>query len=121
MDTHALSDEALLLALGENLRRRRLERNWTQEAMAERAGLDRMTVGALERGATSGPLSLLQLLRALGALDTLAALLEARGPSPLEVVRRQGRERQRASSARREVVAAGPSPDGQDGPDAESV
>ena len=115
MDIHSYSDAALLKAIGDRLRRARLELNWTQESTAERAGLDRMTVGALERGTTSGPLSLLALLRALGALDALAPLLEERGPSPLDVVRSRGHERRRASPTREEDVGAG---DAGGGPDA---
>ena len=97
MDIYAHTDAAVLREIRRHRRRRRLDRNWTQAALAERAGLDRMTVGALERGTSGGALSLLQVLRALGLLEELAPLVEEPGPSPLEVMRSRGRERRRAS------------------------
>lgn len=99
-DIYAYSDQALLARIGERLRRTRLDRNWTQAAVADRAGLDRTTVGALERGDTSGPLALIALLRALGELDVLAPLLEEPRPSPLDVVREKAPRRRRASPDR---------------------
>lgn len=99
-DVYAYSDTALLEAIGTRLRRIRLDRDWTQARVAERAGLDRTTVGALERGETSGPLALIALLRALGRLEVLAPLLEEPRPSPLDVVRGRRRTRKRASPER---------------------
>lgn len=42
--------DAALKALGERIRQRRLSLGWTQEALAEHAGIDRSYVGGVERG-----------------------------------------------------------------------
>lgn len=94
------SDRALLTELGRRLRQRRLERNLTQAQLAEAAGLDRTTVGGLEREGSATLLSLVQVLRALGAVEELAHFLPDPGPSPLELARRRGNQRQRASGRR---------------------
>ena len=100
MDMQAMSDRAVLRELGGRLRRARLERNRTQRWVAEQAGLNRMTVAKVERGVPAGLLTLVQILRALGMLDELDGFLPDPGVSPLELARRKGRERRRASRER---------------------
>ncbi len=111
MDSYGQSDKALLRDLGHRLRQARLRRNLSQQELADRAGLNRTTVSEYERGASTGTLTLVQVLRALEMLDELAAFLPDPGPSPLELARRQGRQRQRASGRR------GKSPAGDDDSD----
>ena len=97
MNYYGMSDKAILREIGRRLRRRRLDRNMTQQALADIAGLSRTTVSDLERGAPAGVLTLIQVLRALGGLDELDAFVSDPGLSPLELARLKGRERQRAS------------------------
>ncbi len=110
MSFYAATDQAVLEELGRRLRQRRLDRNLSQQEVAEKAGLDRTTVGALERDGRASLLTVVQVLRALGTLDELDGFLPATGPSPLELARRQGQVRQRASGPR--------GPRGTGGPDA---
>jgi transcriptional regulator with XRE-family HTH domain len=100
MSFYTATDQAVLEELGRRLRQRRLDRNLSQHDVAEKAGVDRTTIGQLERDGRASLLTLVQVLRALGALDELDAFLPAAGPSPLELARRQGRVRQRASRPR---------------------
>ncbi len=100
MDQYAQSDKALLRDLGRRLREARLRRNLSQQQLAERAGLNRTTISEYERGASTSTLTLVQVLRALELLDELAAFIPDPGPSPLELARREGRVRQRASGTR---------------------
>jgi len=97
MDYYSMSDRAILREIGGRLRRRRLDKNLTQQALADMAGLSRTTVSDLERGAPAGMLTLVRVLRALGGLEELGAFLPEPGLSPLELARMKGRERQRAS------------------------
>ena len=97
MDYYGMSDKAILREVGRRLRRRRLDRNLTQQALADTAGLSRTTVSDLERGAPAGVLTLIQVLRALGGLEELDAFVPDPGLSPLELAKLKGRERQRAS------------------------
>ena len=100
MEFMNLSDREIVREIGRRIRRRRLERNWSQEQVAERAGLTRVTVTRVEKGTPASVLTLIQILRALDAIDELDAFLPDPGISPLELARMKGRERQRASGLR---------------------
>ncbi len=65
-------DSASIVA--ENLRRLRLEREWSQEDCAEKCGLHRTYIGAIERGERN---------ITLATLDTIAA---AFGISPVKLL-----------------------------------
>ena len=100
MSFYTATDQAVLEELGRRLRQRRLDRNLSQHDVAQKAGVDRTTIGQLERDGRASLQTLVQVLRGLGALDELDAFLPAAGPSPLELARRQGRVRRRASRPR---------------------
>jgi putative transcriptional regulator len=97
MNYYGMSDKAILREIGHRLRRRRLDRNMTQQSLADTAGLSRTTVSDLERGAPAGVLTLIQILRAMGGLEELDTFVSDPGLSPLELAKLKGRERQRAS------------------------
>ncbi|MFT5315281.1 MAG: putative transcriptional regulator [Candidatus Krumholzibacteriia bacterium] len=100
MMTYGQSDKAILAQMGQRLKQARLRRNISQKELADRAGLNRTTIGDLERGASASTLTLVQVLRALELLEELADFLPEPGPSPLELAKRQGKKRQRASGSR---------------------
>jgi putative transcriptional regulator len=106
---YGMSDQAILTEIGVRLKRRRLNRNLTQQEVADQAGLTRMTVGEFERGSSSSMMTLVRILRVLEALEELENFLPDTGPSPLQLARLQGRQRQRASRKRAE-----PDPDRED-------
>ena len=94
--TNETTDAAALAELGTRLRRTRLERNLTQEQVAEEAGVSRLTVKRIEDGGSAQLTSLLRVLRSLGLLEALEQLVPEPMPSPIDRLRRRGRERQRA-------------------------
>ncbi len=61
------------VAFGRNVRKRREEKNLTQEALAERADLDRTYISDIERGARN--VSMLSMLRIAKALGTTVSEL----------------------------------------------
>ncbi|MGD2112959.1 MAG: helix-turn-helix transcriptional regulator [Gammaproteobacteria bacterium] len=99
MDIYSLTDKTIAKELGDRLRALRLQRNVTQKELAEATTLSLNTIKALEGG--RGKLAtLIAVLRELGALEQLDALIPANTISPLQLARLQGRQRQRASGTR---------------------
>ncbi|MCB9680606.1 MAG: helix-turn-helix domain-containing protein [Alphaproteobacteria bacterium] len=96
--TNLLTDDAVLGELGARVQRQRLHRNVTQAALAEEAGVSTPTVQRLEAGASVQLASLLRVLRALGLLDRADGLVPEPGVRPMDLLEREGRRRQRASS-----------------------
>ncbi|MCP4572147.1 MAG: helix-turn-helix domain-containing protein [bacterium] len=103
--TNETSDDAILVELGERLARLRLNRNTTQSALADEAGISLRTLQRLEDGQPTQLVNLVRVARALDLLENLEALVPAPAPSPLQQIARRGRERRRASSRpnRREI------------------
>lgn len=96
--TSGLTDDAILRELGERLSVARLERNLTQAALAEQAGVAKRTVERLESGQVATHLSgFLRVCRVLGLLDRLDGLVPTSVPGPVAQLRRQGKTRRRAS------------------------
>lgn len=91
-----LSDRAVLQELGSRLERTRLDRNLTQDQLAAEAGVSRQTIVRIESGGAAGLPSFIRVLRALDMLDALERVVPEPMPSPIELLERQGRRRQRA-------------------------
>ena len=96
-----MSDEAILQELGQRLARRRVELNLTQAQLAEQAGVGKRTVERIEAGESTQLSTLIRIFRVLGLLDALDAMIPEPGPSPLDLLKLKGKERQRASSKKR--------------------
>jgi transcriptional regulator with XRE-family HTH domain len=92
----ALTDQSIVQELGERLGRHRLERNLTQAQLAQAAGIGRATLQRLEAGETAELSTFIRVLRALGRLDALDRLVPEPAPSPVQLLKLQGRKRARA-------------------------
>ena len=95
-----LTDEAVLAELGARLERTRLERNLTQRALAADAGVERKALQRAEAGESVKLTSFVRILRALGLLDGLDQLVPEPLPSPIDLLKRHDKRRQRASGER---------------------
>ncbi len=97
MSIYGMSDRAILREIGHRLKRKRLEKNISQQRLAELSGLNRTTIGEAERGNPFSVLTLIQILRAINALEELDTFLPDPGISPLQLAKMKGKERRRAS------------------------
>ncbi len=97
MSIYGMSDMAILKEIGQRIRRKRLQKNISQQELGEISGLNRTTIGDIERGSPFGVLTLIQTLRALEALEEIDGFLPDPGISPLQLAKMRGKERRRAS------------------------
>ena len=104
MDYPAMSNQAILRVIGERAGQQRLNQDISQTDLANRAGVARIVVQRLESGRGCTLESLIRILRALGLLNQLDAFLPEPGPSPIQLAKLNGRERQRASGRRRKAA-----------------
>ena len=95
-----LADDAILAEIGERVARRRLDLQLTQAGVAEQAGVAKRTVERIESGASAQMSSIIRILRVLDGLPGLDRLIPEAGPRPMDLLKRKGKVRQRASKSR---------------------
>ncbi|MEI8012729.1 MAG: helix-turn-helix domain-containing protein [Candidatus Omnitrophota bacterium] len=103
MDFQAMTDKAVLEELGARIQRQRLALNITQNELGQKAGVARKVVQNIEQGSNSSTCGLIRTLRALGSIDLFDRILPATGPSPLELSKLKGWQRQHASGRRKKT------------------
>lgn len=100
MDFYVMSDKAIASEIGARIKALRLRKNMTQAELANATLLSLNSIKSLEAG--KGKLStLISVLRELGALDTFDQFIPDLKISPVELAKRQGKVRMRASSSRK--------------------
>jgi transcriptional regulator with XRE-family HTH domain len=92
-----MSDNAIISAIGEFIKHKRLQENKTQAQLATEAGINRWTLGQIEKGESVTLSSLIQMLRALNLLYLLNGFTINESISPIEYARLQEKKRKRAS------------------------
>lgn len=100
IDFSTASSEAIIEVLCKRLDEIRLSRNISQADLAAEAGVSRSTLTRLADGKPISLDSFLRIMQALRLSDHLAALLPDPAIRPVERVRLEGGERQRASGKR---------------------
>ncbi len=96
MTIATITDIEVLQEIGTRLRAYRLQRNLAQADLATRAGLNRTTIRDIEAGKDSQLSTLVKILRALGRLDDIDAFLPKPSVSPIQLMKLEGKPRQRA-------------------------
>ena len=95
-----LTDDVILREIGRRLARRRMDLGYTQAELAEASGVAKRTVERIEAGGSAQMSNMIRILRVLNRLDGMNHLLPETGPSPLDLLKLGGKERQRASGQR---------------------
>jgi len=101
------TDAAILAELGKRLTQARLDRNLTQEELADAAGVSKRTIERLETGQSIQLSNLIRAFRALNLLQNLDHLIPQTAASPIEQLKLRGKERRRASSRKVPLTASG--------------
>ena len=98
--SNLLADDIILVEIGGRITQCRLDLKLTQANLAEQAGVAKRTVERIEAGASAQMSSMIRIFRVLGLLGNLDELIPETGPSPMDLLKRKGKVRQRASSPR---------------------
>ncbi len=96
--TNDHSDDAVLKEIGNRITQYRLNQNKTQAALAEEAGVSTRTMIRVEHGHSVQTSSLIRILRALQLVENLDSLIPEPTVSPVQQLKMQGKQRQRAST-----------------------
>ncbi len=95
-----LTDDAILAEIGGRIARRRLELQLTQSELAEQAGIGKRTLERIEAGASAQLSNIIRLFRVLDLIDGLDTVVPDAQQRPMELLKRKGKVRQRASKPR---------------------
>jgi len=96
LDYSEMSNIAIISLIGEYIKQHRLDKNITQEQVAKDAGVNRWTIGKIERGHSITLISLIQILRALDLMTVFEIFKYERKLSPIELVKLEESKKQRA-------------------------
>lgn len=99
-DWKIMADPEIVSEIGHSIQQMRLNRNLTQEQLAEISGVNRVTISRFERGRAATLLTLVQILRALDKLEILNVFNEESEISPLQLLKLRKKQRKRASGSR---------------------
>lgn len=91
------SDKEILEIIGNKLKRRRLNKNFSQQKVANDAGVSIKAVRNAETG-DSKLSTYIKIMRVLRALDELNNFLPDKKPSPKQLIAMQGKVKKKAST-----------------------
>ena len=108
-DWVAMSDKAIIGAIGAYIRYQRLEQNKTQAQVAKEAGINRWTLSQIENGESITLATLIQILRALDLIHLLSIFTVKEEISPIEYARLKEKKKKRARPNHKETDSNGDS------------
>ncbi len=95
-----LTDDVILAEIGGRIARRRLELQLTQADVAEQAGIGKRTLERVEAGASAQLSNIIRIFRVLDLVEGLEGMVPDTQSRPMELLKRKGKVRQRASKPR---------------------
>jgi transcriptional regulator with XRE-family HTH domain len=87
-----LSDTAILKRLGTRLKAYRIARGMKQQELAAESGVGVSTIAKIENGQSVALSLFVSVMRTLGLLENLDLLVPEQKPSPLELLKTQGKQ-----------------------------
>ena len=87
-----LSDTAILKKVGARMKTCRISRGLKQQELADESGVGVSTIAKIENGQSVAFSLLISVMRTLGLLENLDLLVPEQKPSPMELLRTQGKK-----------------------------
>ena len=105
MTFESMTEQAIAAEIGRRIEQMRLEKNLTQQQIADEVGLSRVSYRKLVAG--SGKFeNFIAVLRVLGRLDLVEQFVPEVTFSPMEQLKLKGRQRKRATGRHADTAAA---------------
>lgn len=95
---YSMTDAVVVKTLCQSIKQLRLNQNLSQEDLAKKSGISRITISRLETGQAINMLTFVQVLRALQNLELLDNLNIEPEISPLMLMEEQAKYRKKASA-----------------------
>lgn len=102
MNFNSMSNQSIASEIGYRIAQLRLEKNFTQQQLADEIGMSRMSYGKLEKG-TGKFENIIAALRTLGRLDLVEHFIPEIPFSPMEQLKLKGKQRLRATTRKPDV------------------
>ena len=99
---NSLDDDDIMIELGRRIVQARINVGYSQEKLAEQAGIAKRTMERLESGMQVQSRSLIRVLRVLGQLENLDVLIPPVETSPMQALKQNKVTRKRVSSPRKQ-------------------
>lgn len=93
-----LSDTAIGKKFGTRLKAYRISKEMTQQELATESGVGVSTIAKIESGQSVSFALLISVMRTLGLLENIDMLVPEQKPSPLELLKIQGKQIKRVRS-----------------------
>lgn len=87
-----LSDTTILKKLGARLKAYRISRGLKQQELAAESGVGVSTIAKIESGQSVSFLLLISVMRTLGLLENIDLFVPEQKPSPMQLLKMQGKQ-----------------------------
>lgn len=94
---HSMADPVIVKEICKGLKQMRLDKNLSQQELANRAGLSRITISHMESGRSANLLTIVQILRVFDKLDVFNVFVQVPEISPLILFEQQEKMRKKAT------------------------
>lgn len=101
MDWYSMTNARIEIEVGERLKKLRLEYNITQNDLAKKTGLSRVSISKIERGMGVNLSSLIQIMRGLRVLENIEHLIPEQEISPIEIIRLKNKTKKKRASRKK--------------------
>ena len=89
------NNNEIINILGEKLQAYRISKNISQKELAEKSGINRVSISKIENGSPTSISTLIEIMRALDILDNIDLLFPAVVKSPKEILKEEQKAKKR--------------------------
>lgn len=100
MDWNSMSNAAIIEEIGRRIKGYRLKKRYTQQDLAEHAGVSIFTIAKIEKGQPVSIAMIISVLRVLRLIDNLGMLFPEIGISPVEMIKLKGKTPKRIKTSK---------------------